>query len=282
LYSDNPTQPDEDNDEYTAKVYKDSLKANPSAVELLPPAKGALAFNLSLHMTMTSRYRHVFFDLDETLWDFKRNSMETLHDLLSEHQFEKRGIVHDEFIRRYHHHNDHYWGLYRSGGISRQELRTRRWTTTLREFDIQDEALAMQLSEKYLELLPGKRNLFGDALQVLDYLRPRYSLHIITNGFEEVQYRKIETSGIAWYFTHIITSERAGSQKPQPEIFHFALDLAGASIRNSIFIGDSIEADILGAKAVGMDHVLFNPERRPHTEKVEHEIFSLSELLHLL
>ena len=131
---------------------------------------------------------------------------------------------------------------------------------------------------EYLQILPTKKNLFVDALDLLEYLKPKYSLHIITNGFEEVQAQKIESSGLARFFTHIITSERAGSQKPQREIFLYAFDISGGTVHNSIFIGDSLEADIAGAQSVGMDHVLFNPENIPHTEKVMLEITSLSEL----
>ena len=224
------------------------------------------------------KYRHVFFDLDETLWDFKRNSLEAIHDLISNRELDKRGFERAFFIERYHHHNEFYWDLYRKGKITRQELRTVRWKTTLSEFDIHDEHLIRDLAEEYLQILPTKKNLYEDAREVLEYLKPKYSLHIITNGFEEVQIQKLETSGIASYFTHMITSERAGSQKPHREIFLYAFDLTGGSIHNSIFVGDSLELDIGGAKGVGLDHVLFNPEKIPHHENVMMEIHELREL----
>ncbi|MFI5135012.1 MAG: YjjG family noncanonical pyrimidine nucleotidase [Chitinophagales bacterium] len=229
-------------------------------------------------MKTANLYRHIFFDLDETLWDFKRNSLETIHDLITNHQLDKLGVERTFFIERYHHHNEYFWDLYRKGKISREELRTVRWKTTLGEFDIHDEAVVKNLSEEYLQILPTKKYLYSDARDLLEYLKPKYSLHIITNGFEEVQLQKIQTSEIASYFTHIITSERAGSQKPQREIFLFALNLTGGSIQNSLFIGDSIEADIAGAKSVGMDHVLFNPQKIPHHESVMLEISELNEL----
>lgn len=228
------------------------------------------------------KYRHVFFDLDETLWDFKRNSLEVIYELITHYQLEERGIKKDFFVTRYHHHNDHLWDLFRKGKISREELRIIRWKTTLQEFEIHDETFAQALSEQYLELLPSKKNLHDDTIEILNYLKPKYSLHIITNGFEEVQLQKILVSGIASYFTHIITSERAGSQKPNKEIFKYALEISNATIEESIFIGDSIEADINGAKAVSMDHVLFNPLKIPHEEKIEIEITSLAELKQIL
>ena len=230
-------------------------------------------------MSHEKKYRHLFFDLDETLWDFKRNSLETLHDLFASHQLELRGIERDDFILRYHHHNNIFWDLFRKGKVTRDELRTVRWKVTLSEFEIHDEVLAKNLSEQYLQILPGKKNLLNDAMEVLTQLKKKYFIHIITNGFEEVQLQKISTSGLAPFFTHVITSERAGIQKPNKEIFRYALEVCNAGMAESIFIGDSIEADIHGAKGVGMDHVLFNPEKIPHREVVQREINSLQELL---
>ncbi|MCY7409971.1 MAG: YjjG family noncanonical pyrimidine nucleotidase [Chitinophagales bacterium] len=233
-------------------------------------------------MISTKKYKHVFFDLDETLWDFKRNSLETLHELFVQHQFEERGIEKEKFFERYHYHNNIYWDLFRKGEVNREELRTVRWINTLNEFDIEDAALSKNLSDQYLHLLPSKKNLFEDTIEILEYLKPKYSIHIITNGFEEVQLRKIEISGMAPYFTHIITSERACSAKPNREIFLYAFDVTGATVRNSIFIGDSIDADIKGAQQMGMDHVLFNPESLPHQQPVMMEIESLIELKSIL
>jgi len=230
----------------------------------------------------SNKYRHVFFDLDETLWDFKRNSLEVIHELIDQYRLEERGIKKDFFVSRYNHHNDHFWDLFGKGQISRNELRIVRWKTTLGEFKIHDEAIAKLLSEQYLQLLPAKKNLHDATIEILNYLKPKYSLHIITNGFEEVQLQKIMASGIAPYFTHIITSERAGSQKPNKEIFRYAFEIANATVAESIFIGDSVEADIMGAKAVAMDHVLFNPERLPHDEDVQLEITSLTQLRTIL
>ena len=228
------------------------------------------------------KYQHIFFDLDETLWDFKRNSLETLHDVFEMHELHRHGIEKETFIRRYHHHNDIFWEKYRKGQITRIELRTDRWKITLNEFQIDDETLTQNLSENYLAILPTKKHLLEDAEEVLTYLKTKYSLHIITNGFEEVQLQKIETSGIGKFFNYIITSERAGSQKPNREIFLFAMQLTNATLSNSLFIGDSIEADINGAKAVGMDHIFFNPLMLARHEQVQSEIKGLKELMKML
>ncbi|MBA3647067.1 MAG: noncanonical pyrimidine nucleotidase, YjjG family [Chitinophagales bacterium] len=227
-------------------------------------------------------YKHIFFDLDETLWDFKKNSLETLTDIYEEFRLDKKGIGRDEFLSRYYHHNTIYWDQYRNGLIEREHLRIIRFRSTLKEFEVQDEILIKNLSEKYLEILPTKTHLHTGAIEILEYLRLKYSLHIITNGFEEVQNKKLHHSKIISFFKYVITSEMAGSQKPNREIFKYALDKTNAFILNSVFIGDSIEADMAGAKAIGMDHVFFNPDKVLHQEILMHEIYSLAELKALL
>lgn len=228
------------------------------------------------------KYRHIFFDLDETLWDFKRNSRETLSELYDRFSLHRHQPDKNYFLERYHFHNEIFWDQYRKGQINRETLRMIRFQTTLKEFKVNDDELAKTLSVTYLEMLPDKKNLFDGVMEVLEYLHQKYSLHIITNGFEEVQLKKMKNSGIENYFQYVVTSERAGSQKPNREIFRYAMEITNASLLNSIFVGDSIEADMTGAKSVGMDHVYFNPEKIKHSENLQHEIHHLKELLHLL
>lgn len=227
-------------------------------------------------------YKHIFFDLDETLWDFKTNSFETLTEVFENYRLNERGVIKEEFFTRYYFYNNIYWDLFRKGEISRENLRLIRFSKTLFEFDIPDESLAKEMSENYLQILPTKTKLHRDAIDLLNYLRSKYALHIITNGFEEVQYKKIRHSGLDGYFRYVITSEMAGCQKPSRAIFKYAFDKTNASAFDSIFIGDSIEADIRGAKSVGMDHVLFNPEGLAHNEIVMYEVNGLSALKSLL
>jgi len=230
-----------------------------------------------------SHYRHVFFDLDHTLWDFEKNSAETLLDLYHLFHLKQQGMdnPHD-FISRYHHHNAIFWSLFHRNLISRETLRLVRFEKTLEEFNIRDPDLPAKLSEKYIELLPYKTNLFDDTLEILDYLFPQYTLHLITNGFHEVQQKKLDHSGLRKYFREIITSEVAGAQKPAREIFRFALSRSGATLRNSIFIGDSLEADVEGARNAGMDYVFYNPAGTPHGQQMMHEIRALRELRNIL
>jgi putative hydrolase of the HAD superfamily len=242
----------------------------------------SFVLTLSLAAHAMKKYRNIFFDLDETLWDFRRNSIETLADIFSLYRLEEKGVKDAVFFERYHFHNTIYWDQFRKGTIGREELRNIRWVTTLKEFNVSDESLVHQISHSYLDILPTKTNLYESSLEILNYLHPKYPLHIITNGFEEVQFKKLHHSGISSYFKYVITSEMAGSQKPSREIFKYAFDKTNATASESIFIGDSIEADIAGAKSVGMDHVLFNPERMDHHETVTHEIQSLAELKAIL
>jgi putative hydrolase of the HAD superfamily len=207
------------------------------------------------------KYQHIFFDLDHTLWDFETNSKETLFDLYHELQLESAGIPEfDHFHSTYHHHNTIFWDRFRKGYITREELRWKRMWRTLLEYKVANENLARTLSERYLEILPTKKNLFHDTLEILDYLKGKhYPMHLITNGFEKTQYAKIRNSGIEPYFTHIITSEAAGIMKPHTAIFEYAIKIAGTTAEQSIMIGDTLDADIEGGNNAGMDTVYFNP-----------------------
>lgn len=208
------------------------------------------------------KYRHLFFDLDHTLWDFDANARATLEQLHLDLELPERGIQDfDAFYRSYVGHNDKLWERYRKGYIKQEELRIKRMWLTLLDFKIADEALSRQLSELFLQLLPTRTLIFPDTKEVLTYLQQEgYGLHMITNGFEQIQHAKLRVSGLDSFFRHVITSEGSNSLKPQPEIFHYALQKAGATAAESLMIGDSLEVDIAGARDVGMDgaHVNFN------------------------
>jgi len=221
----------------------------------------------------------VFFDLDHTLWDFETNSNHTFEFI-----FEKNNVPinYNEFKEKYKPINKKYWKLYSEEKVTKEELRTARLTETFHELDFKATPhLVSTLSFEYIEYLARYNALFEGAVEVLEYLHPKYKLHIITNGFEEVQYRKMESSFISKYFTNIITSERVGVKKPNPAIFNFAMELSGAKSSDSIMIGDNFEADILGAKSVGMQTVFCDFNGEIATEEVT-TISKLLELKHLL
>ena len=206
------------------------------------------------------KYKHLFFDLDHTLWDFDANAKETLSELYSIFDLDKSiKTPFEAFYPKYLFHNEVLWDRYHKGLISSDELKWKRMWRTLLDFKIADEPLARELSGKFLEILPTKKLLFPYTKEILDYLNEKdYELHLITNGFEKTQWSKLNNSGLGEYFTHVVTSEMSNSLKPKKEIFDYALDKAQAMLPESIMIGDNLDADIYGAMNAGMDTVFVN------------------------
>lgn len=229
-------------------------------------------------------YKHIFFDLDRTLWDFEKNSLEVLLQLYRHYELSAIGILDsDLFVERYKYHNEKLWELYRLNKISKEKLRDERFMLTLKDFNIFSSDLASNLGKEYIKLCPKKSNLFPYVHSVLTFLKRKYSLHIITNGFEEVQLLKLENSNLINYFDHIITSEQVGFKKPTKQIFRFSLHKVDAKPSQCLMIGDDLHADILGAKGVDIDQVFFNPTRLTHSiSEITHEINCLSELKEIL
>lgn len=226
-----------------------------------------------------SPYKHIFFDLDRTLWDMESNSRQTLMELLHKYDLQGRGVADLEtFIERYNVINHQLWSDYSANKLDKESLRYGRFRKSFALYGIHDEDLAIDFGNDYVAQGPLKSNLIPHTIEVLEHLEPNYELHIITNGFEEAQHVKIERSGLKKYFKEIITSERAGWKKPDTRIFDFSLKAAGATPQNSIMIGDSLEADVVGAREAGWAHIYFNPNQEPHQEDVMHEIQSLKEL----
>lgn len=229
-------------------------------------------------------YRHIFFDLDHTLWDFEANSAATLAQLYHDFNLEQLGVPGFEAFRStYEMHNEKFWERFRKGYVRREELRWKRMWHTLLDFRIGNTDMANQMSHIYLDLLPQQGKLMPYALEALEHCRSKdYKLHLITNGFETTQWQKMRTSGIDHYFGEVITSERSNSMKPKAGIFDFALHATGATRNESMMIGDSLEADIDGAANYGMDYIYYNPLRKPHTRKLRCEIDCLSRIKELL
>lgn len=206
-------------------------------------------------------YRSLFFDLDRTLWDFDSSALKAIQTLFEKHEFAGLGIPDsEEFYRSYTHHNTALWDLYRVGEITKEKLRWWRFFITLLDFGIENKELSVKIGEEYLQLIQQIVSLFPNAENVLDYLAPKYDLHLITNGFSEVQETKLRISGLDNYFLTVVTSEEAGCKKPDRKIFDYAIKKSGAKIDSSIMIGDDPDVDILGAKNAGMDQVLFDPK----------------------
>ena len=229
------------------------------------------------------KYKHIFFDLDRTLWDFEKNSHITLLQLISHFNLIEKGIDNAEnFIKKYKIHNARLWDLYRENKINKEKLRSKRFLMALAEYGIDDKDLAEQFGLAYIKLSPLKTKLSPFTHEVLSYLKNKYILHIITNGFEEVQHIKLAAADLKKYFDVVVTSEKVGVKKPNAKIFEFALEQANAKAEQSIMIGDDLAVDVLGAEKAGMQGIYFNPNKEEHKEEVVHEIFCLSELMTLL
>lgn len=230
------------------------------------------------------KYKHLFFDLDHTLWDFEANSRQTLEELYSTMGLQQAGVHDfDLFHKNYLAHNDKLWERYRNGYIKVDELRWKRMWLTLLDFKIADEPLAREMGVRFLDLLPTRKLLFPYTIEILDYLSGKqYILHLITNGFEKTQHSKLKSSGLDKYFTEVITSEGSNSLKPKKEIFDYAFQKTGAMLHESIMIGDTMDVDILGAINAGIDQVHVNHLTREveliDGKRPTYTVFTLKEL----
>ena len=226
-----------------------------------------------------SNVTDIFFDLDHTLWDFEKNSALTFEKIL---EINKIAVPLASFLEVYVPINFEYWKLYREEKIDKESLRYQRLKKTFDALDLKvsDNTIA-NLANDYIRYLSTYTNLFPESISILKYLQPKYKLHIITNGFKEVQEKKLKNSGISHFFNHIINSESVGVKKPNPLIFMEALKRAGSVASNSVMIGDNLEADILGAQKVGIQTIHFNAH---NGEKplIGPSIFHLNEIKNLL
>lgn len=231
----------------------------------------------------TRKYKHIFIDLDRTLWDFEKSAQQTFEEIYRKHELKKLGIPSlAEFDKFYTVHNNRLWSYYRKGQIKKEVLSVQRFELTLKDFSIEDSELSKSMAADYINLSPIMVNLFPHTHELLAYLKSKYVLHIITNGFEEVQQKKLDSANLRKYFTKIITSEMAGFKKPELEIFDYALELAGAEIGESIMIGDDLKVDILGAEDFGMDQIYVNFNHAKHNENPSYEVNNLIEIEEIL
>ena len=227
--------------------------------------------------------KHIFFDLDHTIWDFDRNAEETLHELYYSYGLRELGLHSaDTFIEVYTRNNHALWADYHTGKITKQVLRETRFSKTFADLGVTEEMVPQSFEDDYVRICPTKTNLFPHAHETLSYLSAKYKLHLISNGFQESTEMKIEKTGLGDYFHTIVISECVGCNKPDKAIFEFALTGAQATVDESLMIGDSIEADIRGAQAFGMKAIYFNPARKEKPEDVRHEIVELRQLMEIL
>ena len=230
-----------------------------------------------------SNYKHIFFDLDRTLWDFDAAAEVAFERIYEKYHLKSLGIPSaHEFHEVYHPLNEQLWVLYRADQITKDELNRTRFLKPLEHYGIHDIELADHLSEDYVYWSPRIVRLVPGTMELLDYLKPKYHLHLITNGFQEVQHTKLSGSGLEPYFETLTVSEEVGVKKPNPEIFLYALNKAHAKAEESLVIGDEMAVDIDGAKAAGIDQIFFNPSGIEVEGERTFEVKSLVEIMQLI
>lgn len=221
----------------------------------------------------------IFFDLDHTLWDFERNSALAFESVLSAHQMP---FTKDEFLSFYIGINEAYWERYSLNQITQSELRFGRIQDTFDALSFKTSAQVIEaIADEYIDVLPQYNHLFEGTFEILDYLKPMYNLHVITNGFHRVQEHKIKNSNLESYFKTVTNSEMAGVKKPDPKIFDYALNWARTSASKSVMVGDNLIADIEGAQKAGIDTIYFNEHKnkqRPELIQV-HTLTQIKQLL---
>ena len=228
-------------------------------------------------------YKHIFLDLDHTIWDFDKNAEETLYELYDIYGLDNMGLPPAAvFIETYTRNNHQLWAEYHTGKITKDELRETRFKRTFLELGLHPNSVPAAFEDDYVKLGPTKTNLFADAHEILQYLQGKYTLHLISNGFKESTQTKVSNTNIGRYFQNVIISEVVGVNKPDPKIFEHALNLAGATKAESLMIGDSLEADVYGALNFGIDAIFFNALNVQKPDDVPVQVFGLKELMGIL
>ncbi len=227
---------------------------------------------------MMTNKTDLFFDLDHTLWDFDKNSY-IAFETIFEQEFPNVNLL--DFMEAYIPINQACWKLFQNNKIDHNQLRYSRLKESFDAIGYLISDLKIdQIATDYIELLPKSNHLFEGAFATLDYLFLKYNLHIITNGFAQVQQKKINNAGLQKYFKTITNSELAGQKKPSPVIYEYALLQAKTHKQNAVMIGDCIDADVKGALDFGIDAIFFNPNRQSIDIEVV-QIVNLLELKHI-
>ena len=228
-------------------------------------------------------YKHLFIDLDDTLWDIHQNGKECLQEIYADYRYDRFFPTFEDYYNVYTPENNRLWAEYQNGKIRKDELIVERFLAPVRRFGIDDPIYARNLSDDFLERTTRKTQLIAGSIELLEYLRPKYKLHILSNGFREVQHKKIENSGLKPFFDKIILSEDAGINKPHADFFTYALKNANARRKESIMIGDNWNADIVGARNSKIAQIWYNPHgMQPVDFAPTHVVKSLAEIKDIL
>ena len=223
---------------------------------------------------------HVFFDLDHTLWDYETNSINALHELVVHFEFDQQ-VSSERFIEVYQKVNEKYWRKFNSGKIDREYIKKFRFPEVLKKLNIESKAQTTELNEFFLQNCSTRPTVMPYAHETLAYLKDKYPLAIITNGFPEAQHPKMKSSGLDKYFGDLVISHEVGYRKPDPEIYHLAMERLNAKPGTSVMIGDNPKTDIRGAEKVGMKAIFYNPKGTSRSV-TQWQIQSLEELIKIL
>jgi YjjG family noncanonical pyrimidine nucleotidase len=228
---------------------------------------------------MFRQKRHLFFDLDHTLWDYETSSAETLKEIWESYRLADKDVTLERFLQQFTEVNEALWNQLHAGEISKDVIRKERFPAILSRLSISDRKLATEIQEVYINECPTKAYLIDGAMDLLEHVSGRYKLHILTNGFGEIQDIKLRSGKIEHFFSEIITSELAGYQKPDKKIFDFALTKANVNAVDAVMIGDNPLSDIKGAQLAGIDQIFFNPDGQQCPVIPTLEIKSLRDLI---
>ncbi len=229
------------------------------------------------------QYKNLFFDLDDTLWAFSDNSRDTFEEMYHKYGYNAWFDSFEHFYSLYLKRNVELWEEYGNGQIDKEELNRQRFLYPLEAVGVGDAVLAQQFADDFFSVIPQKSKLMPHAKEVLEYLAPKYNLYILSNGFRELQAKKMQAGGIDGYFKKVVLSDDIGVMKPYPEVFHFALSATQSELRDSLMIGDSWEADIVGANGVGMHQAYYNrDEKKELPFRPTYRVTDLRELMEVL
>lgn len=236
----------------------------------------------ALNINKLKNYKHLFFDLDNTLWDFRANSKDAFYEVFTRLGLLSRINDFDRFLEVYEMYNEHLWIEYRKGRLKKDHMRSERLVLTFRDFGIEDPDMVRQTNDLYLQTAPKKTNLFPGVHEILEYLLQKYRLYILTNGFAEVQLQKINSCDLNKFFTKIFMAELVGFQKPDRRFFEYAIRSVHAHKNECLIIGDDPEADIRGGVNAGIDQVYFNTGHKMCRQTPTYEINEITELKNIL
>lgn len=229
------------------------------------------------------QYKSLFIDLDDTVYDFSAASRESFKESYDLLHYERYFNSFEQYMEIYEPYNLELWRIYGEGKITKAELNRRRYLHPLETVGVNDLQLAEEFCRNALGLIPTKDKLIDGAIELLEYLRPKYSMYILSNGFKELQSHKMRTAGIDRYFDGLILSEDIGVNKPNRELYDYALQKSGSTVEESIMIGDMFDTDIAGAANIGMDQIYFNPKgKKGHPFAPTHEVTHLLQIKDIL